>query len=45
MKTAVSSPERFLALKEKVGSDALKVNIDVTSYYDYRDFIDPSGDG
>ena len=43
LKTAVNSPERFLALKEKVGSDALKVNINVTSYYDYRDFIDPSG--
>ena len=43
LKTAINSPERFLALKEKVGSDVLKVNIDVTSYYDYQDFIDPSG--
>jgi len=42
LKTAISSPERFLALQEKVDSDALKVNIDVTSYYDYSDFLDPS---
>lgn len=42
LKTAINSPERFLALKEKVDSDALKVNIDVTSLYDYSDFLDPS---
>jgi sugar phosphate isomerase/epimerase len=42
LKTAISSPERFLALKARLPSDALRVNIDVTSYYDYQDFIDPS---
>lgn len=42
LKTAVNSPERFLTLKEKVGSDALKANIDVSSLYDFGDMIDPS---
>ena len=41
LKTAINSPERFLKLKEKVNSDALRVNIDVTSLYDYSDFLDP----
>lgn len=42
LKTAISSPERFLALKGRLPSEALRVNIDVTSYYDYQDFLDPS---
>jgi sugar phosphate isomerase/epimerase len=42
LKTAISSPERFLALKERLPSEALRVNIDVTSYYDYQDFLDPA---
>jgi sugar phosphate isomerase/epimerase len=41
LKTAVSSPERFLALKRLVPSDALRVNVDVTSFYDFADLIDP----
>ena len=37
LKTAINTPERFLKLKAKVGSEALVVNIDVTSLYDYQD--------
>jgi sugar phosphate isomerase/epimerase len=37
LKTALNSPERFLELWQKIGSDALCVNIDVTSLYDVRD--------
>jgi sugar phosphate isomerase/epimerase len=40
LKTAIYAPERFLALREKVGSDALRINIDVTSFYDYWDMWD-----
>ena len=40
LKTAVYSADRFLALHHKVGSDALRVNIDVTSLYDYWDLWD-----
>jgi sugar phosphate isomerase/epimerase len=44
LKTAVNSPETFLALKEKVGgTDALRCNVDVSSLYDYHDLLDPSG--
>jgi len=44
LKTAVNSPETFLALKEKVGgTDALRCNVDVSSLYDYHDLWDPSG--
>jgi len=43
LKTAIHSPESFLALKQKVGdSDALRVNIDVTSLYDYQDMWRPA---
>lgn len=42
IKTAICSPERFLALREKVGSDALCANLDVTSFYDLRDMWDPA---
>ena len=41
LKTAVNSPETFLALKQKIGSDALRVNIDVTSLFDVRDMWRP----
>lgn len=41
LKTAINSPERFLMLKAKVGSEALVVNIDVTSLYDYQDMWKP----
>lgn len=42
LKGAICSVERFLALHEQVGSDALKMNLDVTSLYDFRDMVDPS---
>lgn len=42
LKTAVNTPERFLALQQKVGSSRLRANIDVTSLYDYQDLWDPS---
>ncbi len=42
LKTAINSPESFLALWQKIGSDALRVNIDVTSLYDVRDTWNPS---
>lgn len=42
LKGAICSVERFLALQEKAGSEALKVNIDVTSLYDFRDMVDPA---
>jgi sugar phosphate isomerase/epimerase len=37
LKTAINSPETFLELWQKIGSDALRVNVDVTSLYDVRD--------
>lgn len=42
LKAAVSGASQFLALHEMLGSKALKVNIDVTSLYNYAEFIDPS---
>ncbi len=41
LKTAIATPERFLALKEQISSDALRANIDVTSFYDYRAMWQP----
>lgn len=41
LKTAIGTPERFLALKEKVGSEALRVNVDVTSLYAWAEMWDP----
>ena len=41
LKTAIYSPERFLALWDRVRSDALVVNIDPTSLYAYWDLWDP----
>jgi len=40
IKSAVYSPESFLALQERVGSDVLRVNIDPTSLYGYWDLWD-----
>jgi sugar phosphate isomerase/epimerase len=40
LKTAIYSPERFLALQERVRSDHLRINIDVTSLYAYWDLWD-----
>ena len=40
IKSAVYSAESFLALQERVGSDALRVNIDPTSLYGYWDLWD-----
>ena len=43
LKTAIKSPETFLKLKEKVGdSDALRINIDPTSLYNYEDMWNPA---
>jgi sugar phosphate isomerase/epimerase len=42
LKTAIHSPERFLALWRKIGSGALCVNIDVTSLYTYWDLWESS---
>jgi sugar phosphate isomerase/epimerase len=41
LKTAVYSAERFRALHARVGSDALRCNVDVSSLYDYWDLWDP----
>ncbi len=40
VKSAVCSPEAFLALSEQVGSPALCINIDVTNFYDLHDMWD-----
>lgn len=42
LKAAINSPEQFLKLKGLLGSDALRINIDVTSLYDYQDMLNPS---
>ncbi len=42
LKTAISTPERFLELKKRLKSEALRVNIDVTSFYAYWDMWDPT---
>jgi sugar phosphate isomerase/epimerase len=42
LKAVISSPARFLALSEQVGSPALRANIDVTSLYDFGAMIDPA---
>ncbi|MCA9913693.1 MAG: sugar phosphate isomerase/epimerase [Anaerolineae bacterium] len=42
LKGAINTPERFLALKKLISSDALCVNVDVTSFYDYRAMWDPA---
>jgi sugar phosphate isomerase/epimerase len=41
VKSAVHSAESFLQLKRRVGSGALRINLDVTNFYDLRDLIDP----
>ncbi|MBK1875515.1 sugar phosphate isomerase/epimerase family protein [Pelagicoccus mobilis] len=41
IKTVVHSPEAFLKLKERVDSDRLRITLDVTSFYDFRDMVDP----
>jgi sugar phosphate isomerase/epimerase len=40
LKTAIYTPERFLALYDRLQSDALRINIDVTSLYAYWDLWD-----
>lgn len=42
LKTAVHSPESFLALHRRLASDALCCNIDVTSLYTYHEMWNPS---
>ena len=41
LKAAVHGPESYLALHERVGSDALRANVDPTSLYTYWDVLDP----
>jgi sugar phosphate isomerase/epimerase len=41
LKTAISSTERFLELKKLLSSDALRVNVDVTSLFAYHELFDP----
>ena len=41
LKTAVGTPAAFLRLQDKVGSEALRCNLDVTSLYAYADVWDP----
>jgi len=41
LKTAICSPESFLALKERLPSDALRVNIDVTSLFGFNEMMNP----
>lgn len=40
LKTAIGTPERFLTLYEKVGSEALRCNLDVTSLYAWEEMWD-----
>lgn len=40
IKTAICTPESFIALHKKIGSDALRINIDVTSFYGYWEMWD-----
>jgi sugar phosphate isomerase/epimerase len=40
LKTAICCPERFIALQSRIGSGALRSNIDVTSLYDFWDVYD-----
>ncbi|MEM7736654.1 MAG: sugar phosphate isomerase/epimerase family protein [Deinococcota bacterium] len=42
LKGAIHSPQRFLDLKAMFNSDALRINIDVTSFYDYRAMWQPT---
>ncbi len=41
LKTIIHTPEAFLRLHEMLGSDALRINIDVTSFYRYEDMLSP----
>jgi sugar phosphate isomerase/epimerase len=38
----VNTPERFLALKEKVGSDALTVTLDICNFFNYEALWHPT---
>lgn len=42
LKGAIGSAERFVSLWKRIGSDALRCNVDVTSLYDFRDMFNPS---
>ena len=39
---SIATPARFLALQEKIGSAALRANVDVTSLYDFWDMWAPA---
>ncbi|MEX0886937.1 MAG: sugar phosphate isomerase/epimerase family protein [Phycisphaeraceae bacterium] len=42
LKGAINSAERFKALHARVGSDALRANVDPSSLYDFWDVVDPA---
>jgi sugar phosphate isomerase/epimerase len=42
LKGAIHSPQRFLDLQQMLNSDALRINIDVTSFYDYHAMWQPA---
>jgi sugar phosphate isomerase/epimerase len=42
IKSCVCSVEAFLDIREQTGSEALRINIDVTNFYDLGDMWDPS---
>ncbi|MCX7014741.1 MAG: hypothetical protein NTW86_19705 [Candidatus Sumerlaeota bacterium] len=39
---AVDTPERFLKLKEKIGSPALAINLDLCNFFTYEDMWRPA---
>ncbi|MCX7012309.1 MAG: sugar phosphate isomerase/epimerase [Candidatus Sumerlaeota bacterium] len=39
---AVNTPERFLKLKEKIGSPALTLNLDICNFFTYEDMWKPA---
>lgn len=41
LKGIIHSAEQFLKLREQIGSDALRCNVDPSSLYDFHDAIDP----
>lgn len=42
VQNVVSTPERFIALKEKIGSKAFMCNLDLCNFYDFNDMMHPS---
>jgi len=42
VQNVISTPERFLVLKEKVGSDALMCNLDLCNFYTFQSMMNPT---